>query len=400
MQVLKHNMNNNENVENQEIVRENHQTSNELLFQILQETQLKLDAMDKRMSEMAVQMGQHHEEMQETPRAETEVSEHNRNPSPKQTDKQKKKEIVADLSADIKKIKPTKFSGTDSGEEAEAWLTEMEQYFEIRNFSETSKAVWGIYQFTGEAATWWGNTKVELNIKSTDITWEKFVNIFRTRWLPQTFYDQKLMEFQNLKQGELSVHKYREKLTRLLKYVPPYQQDTNLKVRKFIMGLNNKIGGAVDVLAPRNMEEALEKAVRQEHKVKKDDSIRDNKRKTNWNSEGVESGPPRKQFKDFKNNKPENRSSGTRDNQGNSHINKNEKNNEKRGPPGGCFICEGNHFKRQCPNLNQQQRSLPQQQQVFQQRIHAALDNRQAEQQLGPIETPGKIYGKPCDYSY
>ena len=98
-------MNNNENVENREIVRENHQTSNGLLLQILQETQLKLKPMDRRMSGMAAQMGQHHEEMQDTPRAETEVSGHNRTPSPKQVDKQKKKEIVADLSVDIKKIK-------------------------------------------------------------------------------------------------------------------------------------------------------------------------------------------------------------------------------------------------------------------------------------------------------
>ncbi len=72
---------------------------------------------------------------------------------------------------------------------------------------------------------------------------------------------------------------------------------------------------------------------------------------------------------------------GNSDNQGNFHVSKNDKNNEKRGPPGGCFICKGNHFRRQCPNLNQQQRpSLPQQQQVFQQRIHAAFHNRQAEQ--------------------
>jgi hypothetical protein len=147
------------------------------------------------------------------------------------------------------------------------------------------------------------------------------------------------MEFQNLKQGDLSVHRYWEKFTRLLKYVPPYQQDTNLKVRNFIMGLNNRIGGAVDVLAPRTMEEALEKVVRQEHKVKKDDSIRDNKRKTIWNSESVESGPPRKQFRDFKNNKPEKKSIGTRDIQENFHVSKSDRNNERRGPPGGCYIC-------------------------------------------------------------
>ena len=88
---------------------------------------------------------------------------------------------MADLSADIKKIKPPKFAGSESYEEAEAWLTEMEQYFEIRNYSEISKAVWGIYHFTGEAVTWWGNTKVEQNIKTTEITWEKFVTIFRNR---------------------------------------------------------------------------------------------------------------------------------------------------------------------------------------------------------------------------
>ena len=103
----------------------------------------------------------------------------------------------------------------------------------------------------------------------------------------------------------MSVHKYWEKFTPLLKYMPPYQQDNNLKVRKFIMGLNNRIGGAIDVLAPRTMEEALEKAVRQEHKIKKDDSIWDNKRKTTWNSEGADFEPQKKQFKDYKYNKLE-----------------------------------------------------------------------------------------------
>lgn len=47
------------------------------------------------------------------------------------------------------------------------------------------------------------------------------------------------------------------------------------------MGLNNRIGGAVDVLTPQTMKEALEKVVRQEYKIKRDDSIWDNKRKTN-----------------------------------------------------------------------------------------------------------------------
>ena len=136
-------MNNSGNIEDQDLICKNHQSSNELLLQILQETQLKLETMERRMSEMAIQIGQNWEEVQTTStfRAKTKVFERNETPSPKRSEKQKKKEIAADLAADIKKIKPPKFSGSESGEEAEAWLIEMEQYFEIRNFSETSKAV-------------------------------------------------------------------------------------------------------------------------------------------------------------------------------------------------------------------------------------------------------------------
>ena len=65
-------------------------------------------------------MGQNHEETQSSPptRAETEVFEHNKKTSsPKQWEKQKKQEMVADLSANIKKIKPPKFSGFEFREE-------------------------------------------------------------------------------------------------------------------------------------------------------------------------------------------------------------------------------------------------------------------------------------------
>ena len=168
-------MNNHGHVGDQDMIHENPQSPNDLLLQILQETQLKLETMEKRMSEMAAQIGQNREEAQATSshKANTKFSECDKTPSPKQLEKQKK-----EIAADIKKIKLPKFSGSESGEEAEAWLTKMEQYFEIRNFSKTSKVVWGIYHFTEEATTWWGNTKVEKNIKTTEITWEKFVSIF------------------------------------------------------------------------------------------------------------------------------------------------------------------------------------------------------------------------------
>ena len=81
------------------------------------------------------------------------------------------------------------------------------------------------------------------------------------------------------------------------------------------------------------MEETLEKAVRQELKIRKDDSIRDNKRKNTWNSESADFGPQKKQFKDYKNNKLEFKSGGARDVKNNFYANKNNRNNEKKGLP-------------------------------------------------------------------
>ena len=78
------------------------------------------------------------------------------------------------------------------------------------------------------------------------------------------------------------------------------------------------------------MEETLEKVVRQEHKIRKDDSIRDKKMKTTQNLEDVDYRPQKKKLKDFKNNKPKFKSGGARDVKNIFYANKNNRNNEKR----------------------------------------------------------------------
>ena len=49
---------------NQDFTQEKPQSPNDLFLQILQETQLKLKSMEQRMSEMAAQIEQNHEETQ------------------------------------------------------------------------------------------------------------------------------------------------------------------------------------------------------------------------------------------------------------------------------------------------------------------------------------------------
>lgn len=99
----------------------------------------------------------------------------------------------------------------------------MEKYFELRDYFDNSKVAWAAYQLAGEAATWWENKRAELGLAVAEVTWDQFVRIFQQRWLAQLYYDQKLLDFENLRQGPLILNEYWEKYTQLLKYVPRYQ---------------------------------------------------------------------------------------------------------------------------------------------------------------------------------
>ncbi|KAH9308622.1 hypothetical protein KI387_036533, partial [Taxus chinensis] len=67
--------------------------------------------------------------------------------------KNKKVRLAAELTNDIKMISPPKFDGTTLGDGAKNWLSEMEKYFVIRNFSEETKAIWGAYHLSHEASS-------------------------------------------------------------------------------------------------------------------------------------------------------------------------------------------------------------------------------------------------------
>lgn len=74
------------------------------------------------------------------------------------------------LSKDMRKISPLKFEGSTNGDEVEAWLIQMEKYFETRNYYEVTKLVWGAYQLSGEASNEWMNKKMELGLNSLNLT--------------------------------------------------------------------------------------------------------------------------------------------------------------------------------------------------------------------------------------
>lgn len=55
----------------------------------------------------------------------------------------------------MRKIIPLNIEGSTTRDVAEAWLKEMENNFEIKNYFEVNKAIRGAFQLARQASNWW-----------------------------------------------------------------------------------------------------------------------------------------------------------------------------------------------------------------------------------------------------
>ena len=71
----------------------------------------------------------------------------------------------------------------EKGEEPEAWLSGMKQYFQIYNYSNELKGKLTIYYLTEKADIWWQDIKKVNGIKERYVTWKTFKKHFKRNYL-------------------------------------------------------------------------------------------------------------------------------------------------------------------------------------------------------------------------
>jgi hypothetical protein len=82
---------------------------------------------------------------------------------------------------------------------------------------------------------------VEAHEEPESINWPKFRAAFRTHHVPQGVIKLKKKEFQDLKQGSMSVNEYITKFTQLSRYAP-FEVDTDEKKQECLLnGLNDRL---------------------------------------------------------------------------------------------------------------------------------------------------------------
>ena len=93
------------------------------------------------------------------------------------------------------------------------------------------------YFLEGVALQWWENF-VAIHHVGHVVTWQEFSDDFRGYHIQDQLMERKREEFCNLTQGNMSVHEYRTKFTRLARYAQEEVSTDAQKQARFRKGLS------------------------------------------------------------------------------------------------------------------------------------------------------------------
>jgi hypothetical protein len=116
------------------------------------------------------------------------------------------------------------------------------------------------HQLSGPAADWW-DAYVEAHEEPENINWPEFRAAFHTHHVPQGVIKLKKIEFQDLKQGSMSMNEYITKFTQLSHYAL-HEVDTDEKKQEcFLNGLNDGLAYALEARDFENFHGMVNKAL-------------------------------------------------------------------------------------------------------------------------------------------
>jgi hypothetical protein len=125
---------------------------------------------------------------------------------------------LRDRLGDFQHTKPPTFSNAMEPMDADDWLKSMEKKLQVVQCNNHEKMLLASHQLSGPAADWW-DAYMEAHEEPKSINWPEFRATFRAHHVPQGVIKLK-KEFQDLKQGSMSVNEYVAKFTQLSRYAP------------------------------------------------------------------------------------------------------------------------------------------------------------------------------------
>jgi hypothetical protein len=129
--------------------------------------------------------------------------------------------------------------------EAYDWLMSVEKKFQVVQRNNHDKVLLASYQPTRPATDWW-DAYMEAHQELESINWLEFRTAFHTHLVSQGVMKLKKKEFQELKQGSMSVNQYVTQFTQLSHYAPHEVDIDERKQEYFLNGLNDGLVYALE----------------------------------------------------------------------------------------------------------------------------------------------------------
>jgi hypothetical protein len=156
--------------------------------------------------------------------------------------------------------KPPSFSHSVEPMDADDWLKTIEKKLQAVQCNNREKVLFASHQLVGPTVDWW-DAYVEAHEEPKSINWQEFKNSFHSHHVLLGVMKLKKKEFEDLKQGSMSVSEYVTRLTQLSRYAPD-NVDTNEKKQDcFLNGLNDGLAYALEARDFVNFQDMVDKAL-------------------------------------------------------------------------------------------------------------------------------------------
>jgi hypothetical protein len=118
------------------------------------------------------------------------------------------------------------------------WITSHEDLTDMLSCTQSQKVVYAGLKFRSEAKYWWKFKKLHLTRgQGVHIPLERFKQEFNDRFFPHAQRQQCARNFQDLKQGTMSVEHYSTEFQKLSRYAPYLILNEETKLERFRDGL-------------------------------------------------------------------------------------------------------------------------------------------------------------------
>jgi hypothetical protein len=129
--------------------------------------------------------------------------------------------------------------------DANDWLKIIEKKLHVVQCTNRERVLFATHQLVGPTVDWW-DAYVEAHKESKIINWQEFKNNFRTHHVPFGMMKLKKKEFEDLKQGLMSVNEYVTRFIQLSYYAPDDVDTDEKKQDWFLNGLNDGLAYALE----------------------------------------------------------------------------------------------------------------------------------------------------------